>query len=115
MIAQIQFILGIEETVLPIISLTKSKNGKTGTATFIFVKPNIFQQENCKMQGLNGIYLIWESQKIMSNDIAIIFKDGKPFLLKAILVFKNSTEWFNFLQFMNLYSKRTGLSFTDNL
>ena len=49
------------------------------------------------------------------NDISIIFKGGQPFLIKAILIFKNSEEWFNFLQFMNLYSKQTGLSFIDNL
>jgi len=113
--AQIQFISGIEEKILPVISLTKSKKGKTGTATFIFVKPSIFEQKYCTINEVNGIYLLWEDKKIMGNDISIIFKGGQPFLIKAILIFKNSEEWFNFLQFMNLYSKQTGLSFIDNL
>jgi photosystem II protein len=39
---QIQFLENIKELTIPIIKLTKSKNGKTGTATFIFVNPNIF-------------------------------------------------------------------------
>ena len=113
--AQIQFIFGMEEKILPVISLTKAKQGKTGTATFIFVKPNVFQQKNCTINQVNGIYLLWDNKQIIGKDISIIFKEGEPFLIKAILIFKNSEEWFNFLQFMNVYSKQTGLSFINNL
>jgi hypothetical protein len=31
--------------------------------------------------------------------------------IKTIFIFKNSTEWFDFLNFMNLYSKEKGLLF----
>ena len=31
---------GKGNSILPIIKLTKSKNGKTGTATFVFISPN---------------------------------------------------------------------------
>lgn len=109
----IEFFEGIEEKVLPIINLTKSKNGKTGTATFIFIKPSIFTLEECKKLPINGIYLIWDEKKIIGNDISIFFKEGKPHILKAILIFKNGREWFDFLQFMNAFSKKTGLSFTE--
>jgi hypothetical protein len=37
--AYIEFIDEKPESSLPIIKLTKSKNGKTGTATFIFIYP----------------------------------------------------------------------------
>jgi photosystem II protein len=40
---RIEFIKGISETTLPIIKLTKSRNGKTGTATFIFINPILFK------------------------------------------------------------------------
>ena len=63
---------------------------------------------------INGIYLLWDNKKIISKDIQIIFKEGKPFLVKAILLFKNSLEWFNFLNFMNIYSKETGLFLETN-
>ena len=43
---EIQFLEGKKESVLPIVKLTKSKNGKTGTATFLFKNPDIFFQEN---------------------------------------------------------------------
>jgi hypothetical protein len=44
----------------------------------------------------------------------VIFKQGQPFLMKIIFIFKNSQEWFNFLNFMNLYSKETGLFFSES-
>jgi hypothetical protein len=57
------------------------------------------------------MYLIWDNKKIITKDIQIIFKEGKPFLIKTIFIFKNSNEWFNFLNFMNRYSKEMGLLF----
>ncbi len=113
MTVQIQFINGIPEKTLPLIKLTKSRNGKTGTATFIFMEPSSFHLLSYPKNTIHGMYLLWENKKISSTDIKIIFKNGKPFFLKAIFIFKNSKEWFNFLNFMNSYSKETGLSFAE--
>jgi hypothetical protein len=57
--------------------------------------------------------LIWDKKKISTKDIKIYFKNGKPIILKSILIFRNSKDWFNFLNFMSCYSKETGLSFTE--
>jgi photosystem II protein len=111
MTVEIQFIEGIKESTLPIIRLTKSRNGKTGTATFIFINPDVFNQFIYKIPIINGMYLIWDNKKIITKDIQILFKEGKPFLIKTIFIFKNSNEWFHFLNFMNIYSKETGLFF----
>jgi hypothetical protein len=54
------------------------------------------------------------TKEIISKDIQVIFKQGQPFLMKIIFIFKNSQEWFNFLNFMNLYSKETGLFFSES-
>jgi hypothetical protein len=59
------------------------------------------------------MYLLWEKKKMSTTDVKIFFKKGKPFLFKAIFIFKNSEEWFHFLNFMNFYSKETGLSFAE--
>ena len=40
--AVIQFIKGIEETTIPIINITRSTDGSTGTATFTFEDASIF-------------------------------------------------------------------------
>jgi photosystem II protein len=111
--AKIEFIEGVKEKVLPIIKLTKSRNGKTGTGTFIFINPDILKSLQNSNSTLEGISLLWENQKMETKTIEIFFKKGKPFLIKAIFIFKNSKEWFKFLNFMNYYSKETGLLFTD--
>ena len=109
--ARIEFIKNKKELTLPIIKLTKSRNGKTGTATFIFVQPSLFMNTNFQINSINGMFLLWENDKIETRDIEIFFKKGNPYIIKALLIFKNSKEWFHFLNFMNYYSKETGLSF----
>jgi photosystem II protein len=110
---QIQFLENIKELTIPIIKLTKSKNGKTGTATFIFVNPMIINHLKETPNIIKALCLVWENKKIVTKDLIVIFKDGKPFIIKAIFVFKNNKEWFNFLNFIACYSKETGLSFFD--
>lgn len=111
MTIEIQFIEGRKEEVLPIIKLTKSKNGKTGTATFIFIQPTTLRTS--PNYPIHGMFLIWNNKKIITTDISLYFHEGKPFLIKAILIFKNSKDWFEFLYFMNYYSQETGLSFSE--
>ena len=103
----------LKEKTLPIVKLTKSKNGETGTATFVFIQPSIFLFRNPASNAITGMYLHWGNKNIMTNDINIVFQNGRPFLLKAILIFKNSQEWFHFLNFMTCYSKETGLLFSE--
>jgi photosystem II protein len=112
MSVEIQFIKGKKETSLPIIKLTKSVNGKTGTATFLFIYPDVFNLG--KFQNYNSMSLLWDNKEIITTEVTIIFKKGRPFLLKSIFIFKNEKEWFNFLNFMNSYSKETGLFFTES-
>jgi photosystem II protein len=100
------------ETGLPIIRLTRSKNGETGTATFVFRNLN-FLFSNLENFPLNNISLISDKERIEITDISILFLKGKPFLIKAILVLKSPKEWFNFLYFMKNYSKEIGFSFYD--
>jgi len=115
---QIQFVSGIEEMIVPRrIRLTKSENGETGTATFIFINPSVFSlvlnSSSSEPFLIESMELLWGNKKIKTNDIAIFFKKGQPIIIRSILIFKNSKEWFNFLNFMNSYSKETGLSFTE--
>lgn len=109
----IEFFPGVRESRLPLIKLTKSKNGKTGTATFIFISPDIFNTLNFSSYSINKISLICFEKELSSSDITILFKLGNPFLIKAIFLFRNQEEWFQFLQFIRLYSKETGLFFSE--
>ena len=113
MIARIEFLQNINETTLPIIKLTKSRNGKTGTATFIFINPNSLTNVYLWKKKIHSLTLISNKQTIKTTDIMIFFKNGQPFLIKGIFIFKNSEEWFLFLNFMRDYSKQSGLSFSE--
>lgn len=41
--ATIEFIRGVEEPSVPDVRLTRSKDGGSGTATFVFAEPSIFE------------------------------------------------------------------------
>lgn len=113
MTARIEFIKNNEELTIPLIKLTKSRNGKTGTATFLFLEPTIFKIFNDLKTPINCLYLIWDDKKIITRDMSLIFKNGVPYLIKVIFIFKNPKEWFDFLSFMRAYSRETGLTFSD--
>ena len=115
---QIQFVSGFEEGTVPRrVKLTKSENGETGTATFLFFKPTVFSLfSNVTIQStsqIQGMDLLWDKKKITSKDIKIFFNNGKPMIIRTIFIFRDSKDWFNFLNFMSCYSKETGLSFTE--
>ena len=40
--AQIQFVRGLDEKVVPDVKLTRARDGSSGVATFNFVSPNVF-------------------------------------------------------------------------
>jgi len=102
------------ETGLPLIQLTRSINGETGTATFIFLKSDFLSTlSDLKNLPIKKISLVSDKNIIEITDISIFFKNGQPFLIKAILILKSPKEWFDFLYFMNNYSKQIGLSFYD--
>ncbi len=115
---QIQFLSGFEEITIPRrVRLTRSESGETGTATFLFFEPAVFSIFlNLTFPGIiliTGMDLLWDKKKIISKDIKIYFREGKPVVIRAILVFRNSKDWFNFFNFMSSYSKETRLSFTE--
>jgi photosystem II reaction center protein Psb28 len=109
---RIQFLENLNEEKIPIIRLTKSQNKKTGTATFLFVYPLVFSNIILENDSIMEMSLFWDNKKITTTDVSILFKKGKPFILKSVFLFKNSGEWFNFLNFMQIYSKEKGLSFS---
>lgn len=108
---QIQFIRGIAETTIPEIRLTRSSTGKTGTATFRFYKPDLFNlvwKENLK---ISGMYILDKNRIIKTRYIKVYFKDGKPDTLEAIYISRNSTEWNKLITLLNEFSEQNNLTF----
>ena len=65
---QIQFVTGFEEETVPRrVKLTKSENGETGTATFLFFEPTVFSIfSNMNRESIiqiQGMDLLWDKKK----------------------------------------------------
>ena len=54
--AKIEFIRGVEEKCVPDVKLTRARDGSSGTATFNFASPNVF---DASIQGdITGMFLM---------------------------------------------------------
>lgn len=110
--AKIQFIKGLDENVLPDVRLTRSRDGSTGTATFCFKNPNIFDKNTTRQGKITGMYLIDQEGTLETRDVNAVFINGKPQTIESIYIMKNSAEWDRFIRFMECYGKTNGLVFT---
>ena len=110
--AKIQFIKGLNETVLPDIRLTRSRDGSTGTATFRFKNPNILDKSTAKEGEITGMYLIDEEGILETRDVNARFVNGKPEAIESIYIMKSPEAWDRFMRFMERYGQVNGLVFT---
>ena len=110
--ACIQFIKGINESVVPEIRLTRSRDGSTGTATFRFSNPDILTSEMQTKGDITGMYLKDEEGEIVTRDVSAKFVNGKPKAIESIYIIKSPEDWDRFMRFMERYSKENDLAFT---
>ena len=111
MTVKIQFILGIDENVIPEIRLTKSNNASTGTAIFQFKNPNIFNEEINEKKSITGMYLIDNESIIITKRLITYFINGKPQVLEEIYIIRNSEEWERLVRFLTRFSESNNLTF----
>nr|YP_009327076.1 photosystem II reaction center protein W [Pleurocladia lacustris]ANS57606.1 photosystem II reaction center protein W [Pleurocladia lacustris]ANS57750.1 photosystem II reaction center protein W [Pleurocladia lacustris] len=109
--AIIQFIEGAQETTVPTINITRSKDGSTGTATFIFEDPSLFSTTINPESQVSGMYLIDDEGVLSTKDLTANFIAGKPKTLKAIYIMKNAQAWDRFMRFMEKYLDENNLTF----
>ena len=74
--ATISFLDGIDETTVPEIRLTRSRDGRTGQAFFLFDQPEALDPE--KMQEIIGMILIDEEGELVTRDVSARFVNGSP-------------------------------------
>lgn len=113
--AKIQFIKGFDEKVLPDVRLTRSRDGSTGTATFRFKNPNIFDKNTTKQVQITGMYLIDQEGILETREINARFVNGKPQAIESIYIMKSPQAWDRFMSFMERYGQINGLVFTKAL
>lgn len=112
--AQIQFIQGIEELTIPKIRLTRSRDGSTGTATFIFDNPNILDPTTSKEGDITGMYLCDEEGNLSTKEVNARFVNGKPVSIEAIYIMRTPLEWDRFMRFMERYGNSNDMTFVKN-
>ncbi len=108
-----QFVNGVDETVVPEVKLTRSRDGSNGVATFIFQNPTIFDNDADVIQKgeITGLYLIDEEGTLQTTDVTASFLDGKPARIEAQYVMKSAFAWDRFMRFMERYANENGLGF----
>jgi len=109
--AQIQFVKGLLEKVVPDVSMTRAKDGSSGTATFKFKNPNVFDASTASKGDVTGMFLVDEEGELSTNDVNAQFINGKPQSIESLYVMNSPEEWDRFMRFMERYSDANGLGF----
>ena len=110
--AKIQFIRGLNEKILPDVRLTRSRDGSTGTATFVFKNPNILDKRTTREGEITGMYLIDKEGILETRNVNAKFINGRPEAIESIYIMKSPEAWDRFIRFMDRYGETNGLVFT---
>ncbi|KAL3932128.1 MAG: hypothetical protein SGBAC_010994 [Bacillariaceae sp.] len=110
--AEIQFVRGLKEKVVPDIKLTRARDGSSGVATFQFVSPNVFDASTAEKGDVTGMFMIDDEGEISTNDVNAKFANGKPQAIESTFVMKSPEEWDRFMRFMERYGEANGLGFS---
>nr|YP_009295586.1 photosystem II reaction center psb28 protein [Mastocarpus papillatus]AOL58070.1 photosystem II reaction center psb28 protein [Mastocarpus papillatus] len=110
--ATIQFIKGINETVVPDVKLTRSRDGSNGTATFRFNDPDILKSNMQEKGDITGMYLGDEEGEMITKDVNAKFINGRPQAIESIYIIKSPKDWDRFMRFMERYANDNELLFT---
>lgn len=110
--AEIQFVKGLKEQVVPDISLTRAKDGSSGTATFKFANPNVFDASTASAGEITGLFMVDEEGEMSTNDVNANFVNGKPQSIECLYVMTSPEAWDRFMRFMERYGEANGLGFS---
>jgi len=109
--AVVQFIEGIDEEVVAAVKLTRSRDGSTGTATFQFQQPTIFDKNMSQAGDITGMFMLDEEGTLVTRDVNACYVNGKPKAIEAVYIMKNREAWDRFMRFMERYSYSNNLTF----
>ena len=108
--ATLEFIKGVEEPTVPDVKLTRSRDGTSGTATFIFDSPAVFEASS-ELGDITGLYMTDDEGTISTVEVQAKFLNGKPSSIEAKLVMRSAFEWDRFMRFMERYAEEKNLGF----
>ncbi|MEB3199001.1 MAG: photosystem II reaction center protein Psb28 [Synechococcaceae cyanobacterium] len=110
MAAAIQFFRGVDEPVVPDIRLTRSRDGRTGQALFVFEEPVALAPET--LGDITGMYLLDDEGELVTREVKARFVNGKPFALEATYTWKSQADFERFMRFAQSYAESHDLGFS---
>ncbi len=111
-VATIQFFRGVDETVVPEIRLTRSRDGRTGQAFFVFEQPQALSMET--MDEIMGMFLIDEEGELVTREVKARFVNGSPNALEATYTWLSEQDFERFMRFAQRYADSHGLGYTKS-
>ena len=112
MAAAIQFFRGVDEPVVPDIRLTRSRDGMTGQALFVFEEPNALAPE--AIGDITGMFLLDEEGELITRDVKARFVNGKASALEATYTWKSEADFERFMRFAERYAESNELGFNQS-
>ena len=110
--ASIQFFRGIDEPVVPDIRLTRSRDGRTGQAKFVFEQPQALAPET--LGDIGGMWMVDEEGEMVTREVNGKFVNGKPSALEATYTWKSEVDFERFMRFAQRYAEANGLGYSQN-
>ncbi|MFM8260151.1 MAG: photosystem II reaction center protein Psb28 [Vulcanococcus sp.] len=109
--AAIQFFRGIDEPVVPDIRMTRSRDGRTGQAIFVFDQPQALSPES--LGDIGGMYMVDEEGQLVTREVNAKFINGKPAALEATYTWKTPEDFERFMRFAQRYAEANDLGFAQ--
>jgi photosystem II protein len=110
MTAAIQFFRGVDEPVVPDIRLTRSRDGRTGQALFLFEEPQALAPES--IGDITGMYLLDEEGEMVTREVKARFVNGRATAIEATYTWKNIPDFERFMRFAQRYADSHGLGYS---
>ena len=110
--AAIQFFRGVDEPVVPDIRLTRSRDGRTGQAMFVFEEPEALAPE--AIGDITGMFMVDEEGELVTREVKARFVNGKASALEATYTWKSLTDFERFMRFAERYADSHDLGFSGN-
>lgn len=108
--AAIQFIPGIDETVVPGIQLSRAVDESSGKARFRFEGASSMEKMAAG-QEITGMFLLDEEGELVTRTVEMKFVNGQATALEALYIMNSPEEWDRFMRFMERYAAENGLEF----
>ena len=96
---------------VPDIRMTRSRDGRTGQAIFVFDQPEALSPES--LGDIGGMYMVDEEGQLVTRDVNAKFVNGKPAALEATYTWKTPEDFDRFMRFAQRYADSHDLGFSQ--